>query len=444
MERTLPQNKDAEKSTLGSILLDNKAFIDIAEILDPDDYYNPLHSEIFSAMKELNREKEPIDTVTLSSKLKNTHEIDMYLLELIDFTPTAANAIHYAKIVEGKSRLRKQITGCREAARLAFEGEDPDTVVVEIEKTISSSSNKSISSIYTFGEVMQSYLKQLENRCGAVGQIPGVPTGWLDLDIKLGGLQRGSFYLIGARPSMGKTAFSLNIADFIGIEQNLPVALFSLEMTKEQLMNREFSSRGLIDANKLKLGTLDEGDWQEVASMLNYIASAPIVVDDTPRNRVIDILAKARRIKNKYGELGAIIIDYLQLITPSSKTGNREQEVAEISRSLKIMAKELNCPVVCLSQLSRQCEQRDDKRPRLSDLRESGSIEQDADVVIFLYRDDYYNPESEKKNIAEVIVAKGRNEGTGTIELAWLGQYQKFANLEKYRGESNESNNNES
>lgn len=434
MERVPPHNTEAEQIIIGSILLDNNALSNV-DIINYEDFYRPIHKEIYAAISFLNSKNEPIDIITLSEELKQHKDIIQLLTSMIDKTYTAQNIKYYAEIVEQKSRLRKQLQTIQMAAAKLYEKENPDDVTEILEKGIEGSNKKTLSNLVHIKDAMGSYLSELEIRCNNKGGIPGVSTGFTELDLKLGGLQNGNVYLIAARPSMGKTALVTNIATNISIKRKMPVGFFSLEMPKEQLINRIVSEYAIIDGNKLKLGRLNDEDWQKVLRSTTLINDSMLLIDDTPALKLSEIKAKARRIKNQHNELGAIIIDYLQLITPGSKSGTREQEVAEISRGLKIMAKELNCPVICLSQLSRACEQRQDKRPMLSDLRESGAIEQDADVVMFVYRDDYYNPNTDKKNIAEISIAKGRNEGTGTIELAWIEQYTKFANLERWRAD---------
>jgi replicative DNA helicase len=433
VNRVPPHNTEAEQIIIGSILIDNSSFSNVAEIT-PEDFYNPLHQEIYNAILRLNSTNKPIDIITISEELKEHKNIIETLTLMIDKTYTSQNIKYYAEIIEQKSRLRKQLKSIQLAATKLYEKENPDEVTEILEKGIEGSNKKTLSNLIHIKDAIGDYLSQLEERANNKGGIPGVPTGFTELDIKLGGLQKGNVYLVAARPSMGKTAFVTNIASYISIKKKLPVAFFSLEMPKEQLLNRIVSEYALIDSNKLKLGRLTDEDWLKVVQTTAIINESMLFVDDTPALKLPEIKAKSRRIKNQQGELAAIIIDYLQIVTPTSRQGNREQEISEISRGLKILAKELGCPVIALSQLSRACEQRADKRPMLSDLRESGAIEQDADVVMFLYRDDYYNPDSDRKNIAEVSIAKGRNEGTGTIELAWIGQYTKFANLERWRG----------
>lgn len=430
MDRIPPQNMEAEQCVLGSIMLDNSKITDVKELLDSSDFHKPIHREIFNTMIALANEKiDSIDPITISNKLGNSVEY-AYLIELQDKPPTASRAVQYARIVQEKSKLRKVIDGCRDAIDKAYESDAADEAVATIEKTITKVSNKSIANVKTFKQLLEDQILIYEKRARNKGKIPGISTGFVDLDVRIKGLQKTNLYYIAARPAMGKTALLDDVTIHVSIKNQEPAIIFSAEMSKEQLMDRYISSFSMIDSQRLMIGNIDDSDWQKIADM-TCCSDSPLLVDDTPGIGISELYARATRARNKYGKLGMIGIDYLQLLR--CKSENRQQEIAEMSRTLKIMAKDLDCPVVCLSQLSRACEGRTDKRPMLSDLRESGSIEQDADVVMFLYRDEYYNPNTDKKNIAEIIIGKNRHGPTGTVELAWLGQYTKFHNLDRFR-----------
>ncbi|HOQ37957.1 MAG TPA: replicative DNA helicase [Acetivibrio sp.] len=438
--RIPPQNIEAEQSVLGAILLDKEVLSNVTEIISAQDFYRDDHREIFEAIVDLYDRAEPIDLITVSEQLKMRGSLDSvggieYLTNLANMVPTTANAKHYAKIVEEKSILRRLIRASSEIVKMGYEAsEEVSYVLDKAEKSIfdvlQKRNNQGFSPIK---EVLIDTFNRLEELYNNKGYITGIATGFTDLDYKTAGLQNSDLILIAARPAMGKTSFVLNIAQYAAIHGKVPVAIFSLEMSKEQLVNRILCSEAMVDSQKIRTGKLEDSDWQKVARALGPLSEAPIYIDDTPGTTAMEIRAKCRKLKIEKN-LGLIVIDYLQLMQGRAKgSESRQQEISEISRSLKILAKEINVPVLTLSQLSRAPEQRTDHRPVLSDLRESGAIEQDADIVMFLYRDDYYNPDTEKKNIAEVIIAKHRNGSTGTVELAWLGQYTKFANLEKFR-----------
>jgi len=438
--RIPPQNIEAEQSVLGAILLDKEVLSNVTEIISAQDFYRDDHREIFEAIVDLYDRAEPIDLITVSEQLKMRGSLDSvggieYLTNLANMVPTTANAKHYAKIVEEKSILRRLIRASSEIVKMGYEAsEEVSYVLDKAEKSIfdvlQKRNNQGFSPIK---EVLIDTFNRLEELYNNKGYITGIATGFTDLDYKTAGLQNSDLILLAARPAMGKTSFVLNIAQYAAIHGKVPVAIFSLEMSKEQLVNRILCSEAMVDSQKIRTGKLEDSDWQKVARALGPLSEAPIYIDDTPGTTAMEIRAKCRKLKIEKN-LGLIVIDYLQLMQGRAKgSESRQQEISEISRSLKILAKEINVPVLTLSQLSRAPEQRTDHRPVLSDLRESGAIEQDADIVMFLYRDDYYNPDTEKKNIAEVIIAKHRNGSTGTVELAWLGQYTKFANLEKFR-----------
>ncbi|AUG56237.1 MAG TPA: replicative DNA helicase [Ruminiclostridium sp.] len=437
--RVPPQSIEAEQSVLGASLLDKEVLSSITEIIDVSDFYRDDHKEIFEAIMDLYERGEPIDLITVSEQLKIRGSLDAvggleYLTGLVNAVPTTANAKHYAKIVEEKSILRKLIKISSEIINMGYEqAEEVEYILDKAEKGIFDiSQGRNSQGFAQIKDVLIETFDRLEELYNSKGSVTGIPTGFIDLDHKTAGLHNSDLILIAARPAMGKTSFALNIAQYAAIHSQVPVAIFSLEMSKEQLVNRMLCCEAMVDAQRMRTGQLEDSDWQKIAKALGPISDAPIFIDDTPGVTAAEIRAKCRRLKIEK-DLGLVVIDYLQLMQGRGRSENRQQEISEISRSLKILAKEINVPVIALSQLSRAPELRGDHRPILSDLRESGAIEQDADIVMFLYRDDYYNPETEKKNVAEVIIAKHRNGSTGTVELAWLGQYTKFANLEKFR-----------
>lgn len=439
--RIPPQSIEAEQSVLGSMLIDKEVVPVVMEILKPEDFYRPDHREIYSVIIELFDKAQPIDLITVSERLKLHGKLELvggleYLSYIATEVPTTANVKHYSKIVEEKSLLRKLIKASSDIIDLGFSASEEVSYILDrAEQSVFDILQKRSSQGFVpIKDVLVDTFNNLEELYNNKGNVTGIPTGFTDLDYKTSGLHNSDLILIAARPAMGKTAFALNLAQNAAVHSHVPVVIFSLEMSKDQLVNRILCSEAMVDSNKMKTGKLEDNDWQKVAEALAPLSEAPIFIDDTPGVSITEIRAKCRRLKLEHN-LGLVVIDYLQLMQGSgkSKGENRQQEISEISRSLKILAKEINVPVICLSQLSRAPEARTDHRPILSDLRESGAIEQDADIVMFLYRDDYYNPETDKKNIAEVIIAKHRNGSTGTVELIWLGQYTKFANLEKYR-----------
>lgn len=435
--RIPPNSLEAEQCVLGALLVDNEAVPSVAEILKPEDFYRQDHKEIYEAVLDLFESGKPIDIISAKEQLKVRGTLEgvgglEYLSNLSDMVPTTANIRHYAKIVEEKSLLRQLIKASGEIMNLGFEASEEVAIITDEaqKKIFEVLQNRSSKGFYPIKEVLLESFNKLEELYNSKGYITGVPTGFSDLDAKTAGLHPSDLILVAARPAMGKTSFALNIAQYASIHGRVPVALFSLEMSKEQLVNRILCSEAMVDSQKIRTGKLDEEDWTKIAGALGPVSEAPIYIDDTPGLSVMEIRAKCRRLKLEKN-IGLIVIDYLQLMQGRGRSENRQQEISEISRALKILAKEINVPVVTLSQLSRAPETRSDHRPILSDLRESGAIEQDADLVMFLYREDYYNPEAEKKNIAEVILAKHRNGSTGIVELAWLGQFTKFANLDR-------------
>ena len=435
-----PQDVEAEQAVIGSMLTDQDAVSSAIETLKPEDFYREDNKIIYEAILNIYNRAEPIDIITLKAELSSMNKLEAvggleYIAVLPDKVPTTANVDRYIKIVEEKSMLRNLIKTANEILSMGYEQtEDVEDVMDLAEKKIFDVMQRKSQKGYTsIKDILVESFAKLEELYNQKQHVTGVPTGFIDLDKMTAGLHGSEFILIAARPAMGKSAFVLNIGAYAATRANVPVAIFSLEMSKDQVGNRILCSEALVDSNHLRTGELNDEELSKLAEISGELSQAQIYVDDTPGISVMEIRAKCRKLKLEKN-IGLVIIDYLQLIQGSGKTSSREQEIAEISRSLKILAKELDVPVIALSQLSRAVEARPDHRPMLSDLRESGSIEQDADIVMFLYRDDYYNEDSEKKNIAEVIIAKQRAGSTGTVDLAWLGQYTKFANLDKYRG----------
>ena len=435
-----PHDIEAEQAVLGSMLTDKEAVIAAVEVLKEEDFYREDNKTIYRAILNLYNIGEPIDIITLKSELTSMGKFETiggleYLADLPEKVPTTANVDKYIKIVEEKSILRNLIKTANDLITLGYDQtQEVEDLMDEAEKKIFNIMQRKNQKGYTpIKDVLVDTFSQLEKLYNQKQYITGVTTGFSDLDYKTAGLHESDLVLVAARPAMGKTAFALNIATNAALKGRTGVAIFSLEMSKEQLVNRILCSEAMVDSNKVRTGKIDEDDWIKLAGALGPLSEANIYIDDTPGISVMEIRAKCRKLKLEKN-IGLVVIDYLQLVQASNnKRGSREQEISEISRSLKILAKEINVPVIALSQLSRAPEQRPDHRPMLSDLRESGAIEQDADIVMFLYRDDYYNENSEKKNIAEVIIAKHRGGSTGTVELLWLGNYTKFVNIEKHR-----------
>ena len=435
-----PHDIEAEQAVIGSMLTDKDSVISALEVLKPEDFYREDNKVIFEAILNLYNRADPIDIITLNAELVSLGKFEQiggieYLAVLPEKVPTTANVEKYIRIVEEKSMMRTLIRTANELITLGYDGTDDVEDIMDIaEKKIFNIMQKRNQKGYSsMKDILVDTFTQLEELYNRKQHITGVPTGFSDLDYKTAGLHNSDLILVAARPAMGKSAFALNIATNAALRGNIPVAIFSLEMSKEQMANRILCSEAMVDSNKVRTGRVEDEDWAKLAMASGELSEAGIFIDDTPGISVMEIRAKCRKLKLEKN-IGLVVIDYLQLVQGSSKkVGSREQEISEISRSLKILAKEINVPVIALSQLSRAPEQRPDHRPMLSDLRESGAIEQDADIVMFLYRDDYYNEESEKKNIAEVILAKHRAGSTGTVELLWLGNYTKFANIEKYR-----------
>ncbi|WP_152657483.1 replicative DNA helicase [Oceanobacillus sp. CFH 90083] len=441
-DRTPPHNLEAEQSVLGAVFLEPTAFVQASEILIPEDFYRASHQLIFTAMMTLSERGEPIDVVTVTTFLNDRKQLGevggvSYLTELAESVPTAANVEYYSRIVEEKSTLRSLIRKATDIVTASFEKEDEvEDVLNDAEKSILEVSGRKNSGAFkNIKDVLIDVYDNIEQLHQQKGDVTGVPTGFMDLDRITSGFQRNDLIIIAARPSVGKTAFALNVAQNVAVKTDENVAIFSLEMGADQLVQRMLCAEGNIDAQRLRNGQLQADDWSKLTMAMGSLSNAGIYIDDTPGVRVNEIRSKCRRLKQEHG-LGMILIDYLQLIQGSgSSKENRQQEVSEISRALKGLARELEVPLIALSQLSRGVESRQDKRPMMSDIRESGSIEQDADIVGFLYRDDYYDKETEKENIIEIIIAKQRNGPTGTVELAFVKEYNKFVDLDHRYGE---------
>lgn len=443
-ERIPPQNIEAEQAVLGAVFLEPSALTLASEILIPEDFYRAAHQKIFHSMLRLADKGEPVDLVTVTKDLADSKVLEeiggvSYLSDLANSVPTAANIEYYAKIVSEKSILRRLI---RTATNIAQEGynreDDVDGLLDEAEKSIMEvAQRKNTGAFQNIKDVLVKTYDNIEMLHNRKGEITGIPTGFTELDRMTAGFQRNDLIIVAARPSVGKTAFALNIAQNVATKTDENVAIFSLEMGADQLVMRMLCAEGNINAQNLRTGNLTSEDWEKLTMAMGSLSNAGIYIDDTPGIKVSEIRAKCRRLKQESG-LGMVLIDYLQLIQGSGRNKeNRQQEVSEISRSLKALARELEVPVIALSQLSRGVEQRQDKRPMMSDIRESGSIEQDADIVAFLYRDDYYDKETENKNIIEIIIAKQRNGPVGTVQLAFVKEYNKFVNLERRFEESN-------
>ena len=434
-----PHDIEAEQAILGCMLTDKDAVISAIEVLKEDDFYREDNKAIYSAILSLYSRSEPIDIITVKAELVEAGNFERiggleYLAELPDRVPTTANVEKYIKIVSEKATLRSLIQTSNELIALGYdESEDVDNIMDMAEKKVFDlSQKKSVKGYSALKDVLVGSFAELEKLYNQKGNVTGITTGFIDLDNKTAGLHNSDLIIIAARPAMGKSAFAINIATNAAVKANVPVVIFNLEMSKEQVGNRILCSEAMVDSNKIRTGQIEDEDWMKLATTLGELSEAPIYIDDTPGISIMEIRAKCRKLKIEKN-IGLIVIDYLQLIQGTGKkNASREQEISEISRSLKILAKELDVPVIALSQLSRTAEKRDDKRPMLSDLRESGAIEQDADIVMFLYRDDYYNEDTEKKNVAEVILAKHRGGSTGTVELAWMPSFTKFANLGKH------------
>ena len=438
IKRVMPNSLEAEQSVIGSMIMDQDAIVTAMEILLQEDFYHKQYGILFDAMIELYSSGQPVDLVTLQNKLKEKdvpQEVSSleFVGELVRAVPTSANVKYYCNIVKENSMKRKLIRVTEEIENECYAGKESlESVLDKTEHDIFALLSSRTGADYVpIRQVVMNALEKIEKASQQDGNVTGIPTGFIDLDYRTAGLQPSDLVLIAARPSMGKTAFVLNIAQYVAFHENMCTAIFSLEMSKEQLVNRLFSLESRVDAQALRTGNLSDADWAKLVEGAGIIGDSELIIDDTPGISISEMRSKCRKYKLEH-DLKLIIIDYLQLMSGSGRsTDSRQQEISDISRSLKALARELNVPVLALSQLSRAVEQRPDHRPMLSDLRESGAIEQDADVVMFIYRDDYYNKDTELKGISEIIIAKQRNGPIGTVNLAWLPEYTKFANLER-------------
>ena len=437
IKRILPHSIEAEQSVIGSMLMGREAIMAASEILTSDDFYQHQYGVIFDAMVELFNEGKPVDLVTLQNRLREKDvppEISSmeFVRDLLNAVPTSANVRHYANIVSEKAVLRRLIKLTEEIENDCYLNKEPVEVIMEEteKKMFQLLGQRNSGDFMPIRQVVINTLENIERASKTKGNVTGIPTGFTDLDYKTSGLQNSDFILIAARPSMGKTAFVLNIAQYVAFHEHMCTAIFSLEMSKEQLVNRLLAMESHVDSQNMRTGNLKDEDWTKLVEGADIIGRSNLIIDDTPGISISELRSKCRKYKLEHN-LGIIMIDYLQLMSGSGHSDSRQQEISDISRSLKALARELNVPVVSLSQLSRAVESRPDKRPMLSDLRESGAIEQDADVVMFIYRDEYYNKDSEFKKQAEIIIAKQRNGPVGTVNLAWLGEYTKFANLSR-------------
>ena len=431
--RIPPHSVEAEQSVLGSILLDKEAMISVSETLVPEDFYKEAHKVIYESMLKLYNSQSEIDLITLTDELRDQGYLDdiggiAYITSLSTVVPTTSNIKYYVNIVKEKSISRQLISAANDIINLGYDGSAKVEYVLENaeKKIFDISQERATNDFQPINQVISEALSMLEKLYEEKNDVTGLTTGFRDLNKKINGLQRSDLLLIAARPAMGKTAFALNLVQNAALKGDASVAVFSLEMSKEQLVQRMIASQSTVELKKIKTGTLADNDWPRITDGMAILSGAKIHIDDTPGIKISELRSKCRKLKIEKG-LDLVLIDYLQLMEGEGQNESRQQEIAKISRSLKILAKELDCPVVALSQLSRAPEQRADHRPMLSDLRESGSIEQDADIVMCLYRDEYYNPDTEQKNIGEVIVAKNRHGETGTVELVWFGGIQKFA-----------------
>lgn len=442
LKRVLPHNSEAEQSVIGAMLIDSEAILTTSELLIEDDFYNVQYKTLYGAMIDLFQAGKPVDLVTLQEKLREKEvppelcSVE-FISNIISAVPTSANVKYYAEIVKDKAVLRRLIRVCEGISNDCYQDtQQLDALLDQAEKNVFDVvQNRSTTEFVSIKQVALETLQSIQDASRTVGSVTGISTGFIDLDARTAGLQPSDLILIAARPSMGKTAFVLNIAENVAMkEPKTTTVIFSLEMSKIQLAKRLLSMNSAVDSQHMRVGNLSPEEWKDLTDSTIVLGESSLVIDDTPGISIAELRSKCRKLKLE-NNLGLIIIDYLQLMSGSKSKRNesRQNEISEISRSLKALAREVNCPVIALSQLSRAVEGREDKRPMLSDLRESGAIEQDADVVMFLYRDEYYNKDSERKGITELIIGKQRNGPTCTVELAWLSQYTKFANLERNR-----------
>ena len=437
VKRILPHSMEAEQSVIGSMIMDAEAVLAASEILTAEDFYAKQHKLMFEAMVQLYAEGRAVDLVTLKDRLEQNGappEISSVevIRELLNSVPTSVNVRHYANIVKEKAVLRNIIRANEEISSRCYAGhEDIDTILNDTEKKIFDLvQSRGASDYVPIRQVVLNVLDKIEAASKISGAVTGVPSGFVDLDYKTAGFQPSDLILLAARPAMGKTSFVLNLAEYISLKKNIPAVIFSLEMSKEQLVNRLFAQWSKVDAQNIRTGNLSDSEWERLIESASVVGNSRLIIDDTSSISIAEMRSKCRKYKLE-NDIQLVIIDYLQLMTSGGKTESRQQEVAEISRALKGLARELNIPIIACSQLSRAVEARPDKRPMLSDLRESGAIEQDADIVMFLYRDEYYHKDSEEKGIAEVIIGKQRHGSVGTVKLAWLPNYTKFANLDR-------------
>lgn len=439
IRKVLPNSVEAEQSVIGSMIIDSDSISIASELINSDDFYNKQYGVIFDAMVELNNEGKAVDIVTLQERLKERGAPDQvssleFIRDIITAVPTSANIVYYANIVSEKSTLRKLIRLTDEISNNCYEGKGTTEEILTTteSKMYELVQKRNTSELVPIRKVVTNALNRIQAAYLSDGTVTGISTGFYDLDYMTSGMQPSDLVIIAARPAMGKTAFVLNVAGHMAFREKKNVMIFSLEMSSEQLVNRLFAFESRVDAQHLRNGKLEDSEWSKLAEAAGVVAGSNLQIDDTPGISIGELRSKCRKRKLEKG-LDIVMIDYLQLMTGGGKSESRQQEISEISRSLKGLARELNVPVIALSQLSRTVEQRPDKRPMMSDLRESGAIEQDADMVMFIYRDDYYNKDSDKKNVAEIIIGKQRHGPVGTVDLAWLPEYTKFANLEKSR-----------
>lgn len=444
VKRTMPHSQEAEKAVIASMLMDREALIAATDVLSKDDFYIKQYGILFEAMRQLENEAKPADLVQIQERVKQNGappeigEME-FIKEILASVSTSVNIKHYAQIVKNKSTLRNLIRKIQKIENSCYEEKaDINTILFNAEKDVTSvTQSGGTGEFQHIGEVVRDALDRMSAAAKAGGKITGIPTGFTDLDYKMAGLQNSDFILVAARPSMGKTAFVLNIAQYVSVKHEYYTAIFSLEMSKLQLVNRVISMESRVDSKNIRTGNLSPAEWGSVAEGASRIGNSHLIIDDTPGISIGDLRSKCRKLKSE-NKLDLIMIDYIQLMSGGGKSESRQQEVSEISRALKGLARELNVPVIALSQLSRAVESRPDKRPMLSDLRESGAIEQDADVAMFIYRDEYYNKDSDRKGIAEIIIAKQRNGPVGTVELVWLPDLTKFANASLDKHKNNE------
>lgn len=437
IKKIQPHSAEAEQSVIGSMIMDRDAIITASELLTSEDFYQHQYGVLYDAMIELFTEGKPVDLITLQNKLREKEvppELSSieFISDLIRSVPTSANVRYYASIVSEKALLRRLIKVTEGITNQCYlDKEKIDTILEDTEKEVFNIiQNRGSGDFVSIKDVVIQSLDNIEAASRNKGSVTGIATGFYDLDYKMAGLQPSDLILIAARPSMGKTAFVLNIAEYVAVKSKITTAIFSLEMSKNQLVNRILAMNSRVDSQSIRSGDLNDDDWAKLMESARLVGESGLIIDDTPGISITELRSKCRKFKLEHN-LGLVIIDYLQLMTGGKKIESRQQEISDISRSLKALAREINCPVIALSQLSRAVEQRPDKRPMLSDLRESGAIEQDADVVMFIYRDDYYNRDSEEAGVSEIIIGKQRNGPTGTVKLAWQAQYTKFANLER-------------